>query len=141
MSEKLEAINPRERTTTMGVRGVPKEITVYPLSVGDQLKLTEAISRVLKLFFEKTEDGSKIEKMSDIAVIESLIETIKENIERIAELTTDEKDLLNNMTNEQFLDYVDIVYDMNFGSVKKKLGNLIQKMFPEKKKEEPPKEA
>ena len=128
---KLNQINPLHRTTTIGVR-VAREITIYPLSVGEQLKLTDIITKLLRKYFYTAEGSEKprAEQMGDIELINELVEAIKENIGKIVEIVTDEssESVLDDMTNEQLIDFATIVYEMNFEVAKKKLKNLIQKM-------------
>ena len=129
--KKMQELNPLHKSTTIGLREV-KEIIIYPLSVGEQLKLTDIITDFLRKYFG-AEDGTvaKAESMEDIALINELVEVIRENIGKVIVLTTDAEDadeILDNMTNDQLMDFVDIVYDMNFESARKKLQNLIQKV-------------
>ena len=131
--EKMNELNPLHKSTTIGLREV-KEIIIYPLSVGEQLKLTDIITDFLRKYFG-TEDGTegkgKAESMEDIALINELVEVIRDNVGKIIVLVTDAEDaneILDDMTNDQLMDFVNIVYDMNFESARKKLKNLIQKV-------------
>ena len=129
---KMNDLNPLHKSTTIGLREA-KEIIIYPLSVGEQLKLTDIITEFLRKYFG-TEDGTEktaAESMGDIALINELVEVIKDNVGKIITLTTDAEDadeILDDMTNDQLMDFVTIVYDMNFESARKKLMSLIQKV-------------
>jgi len=49
MTEDNRTINPEARTITIGARK-PRQITLYPLSISDQMKLTDRFSEVVQEF-------------------------------------------------------------------------------------------
>jgi len=118
-------LNPEVKTATIGVR-VLREISVYPMSVGEQVKLTDVITETMKKFLEEGK-----EKEVDAEFVEFLVGLIKEKVSEIIMIVTDETDadlILNDMTNDQLVDFAEIVYDMNFGGAKKKFQTLIKKV-------------
>ena len=123
-------LNPVVRTTTIGVR-VMREISIFPLSVTEQLNLTDLITKTLQEFF-KADGGSKTLDVStdNIEFVSFVVELIKTNVAEIIELVTEEeKDLLDDMTNEQLVDFAEVIYEMNFEVAKKKLAGLIKRIM------------
>ena len=136
MSDELEKINPRVKVTTIGIRAL-REIPVYPLSVMEQLNLSNVISDAIAEFFAAKGQltTNKLElKTENIEFVKMIIDILKTNIIRIIKLTTDEEgeDVLKEMTNDQLADYIDILYQDNYGKIVKKVTDLIQGLPEEK---------
>jgi hypothetical protein len=131
--------NPRIREVEVGTRTL-KSIKVYPLSVGDELEVSDLISETLTQFFaQKVEDVNK-------KVIDFFIDTVQKNLKRALELVTDGAELklagfetfdsfLKDIDNEQLVEILEIIYKNNFERIAKNLkGSLgtILGMFQEK---------
>jgi len=121
-------INPQVKEVEIGVRDL-RNIKIYPLSMGDQFKMTEMISSALIQFSE----GSK--ETSDVAFVTFVIDLIKQNLVKILNMVTDEPGdkLVDDMTNSQAVEVVEIIFDVNFESVVKNSQSLIEKvkkLFP-----------
>ena len=114
-------LNPEIKKAEIGVREL-KEITIYPLSMADQLSLTNLITDTVRKFFEK---GGGQDDLEFAAFLSKLIE---ENLETILLMVTDEKSLLADMTNNQAVAIAEIVYEVNFGSLVKKVKSLLEKV-------------
>jgi len=120
MGEKR--LNPEITTVTVGVKEL-KEITVYPLSMADQLRMTNLITEAIRMFFKKPE------AFSDIEFAAFLADTIKDNLEEVLKLVTDEGTAsLSDITNNQAVAMAEIIYDVNFGSLVKKVKSLLEKV-------------
>jgi len=133
MSEKNKTINPAIRATTIGVRKL-REISIYPLSVGEQLKLGDVITEVVTKFVagmeKKQGSGASVASMENVALVEFIIDLIQTNIKKVISIATDEDadKTLDDMTNEQLVDFATIIYEMNYGGdIRKKVVALIQK--------------
>jgi hypothetical protein len=126
MSEITESkINPKITDVEVGIRSLRK-IKIYPLAVGDQLELTDMITEALHHFYGKME-----ETPGDNEFVLFIISMIKKNLFKIIELVTcgEEKDsLLKEITNEQFVELAEKIYEVNFATVRKNLKSLFEKI-------------
>jgi len=122
---RQEKANPQVTETDIGVRTLRK-IKIYPLSMGDQLKLTDLVSEAMQAFFGMQAEGSDDLTPEFIAFVTNLL---KENIDRILEMITDEKPLLfkKDCTNTQLSEIIAIVYQENFEGPLKKVRSLFQR--------------
>ena len=117
--------NPKIARIEIGARNL-RTITVYPLSLGDQMKLPDTLNEGLPGYVGLAD-------RPDIAVVSFAIEFIKKNIGQLLSLITDDGEkLLDEMTNDQAVDLAELVYSMNFERVAKK----VQSLFGEKKEGE-----
>jgi hypothetical protein len=122
-------LNPQVRSVEIGKRTL-RNLSIYPLSLSDQLSLTDIINKGLNAFLQMSPDESDEGMMQFISFI---LELIKKNIERIIEMITDEdKKVLEDVTNVQLMEIVEIVYEENFEGPLGKLKSL----FPEVKRPE-----
>ena len=114
-------LNPEIKIATIGVKEL-KEIKVYPLSMADQLRMTNLITEALRMFFKKPESASDIEFAAFLA------DTIKDNLDEVLRLVTDEGEAtLSDITNNQAIGIAEVIYDVNFGSLIKKAKSLLEK--------------
>ena len=125
MPEKTDAtqdekrLNPQITETDIGVRSL-RTITIYPLSMADQIKMTDLITEALNAFFMQ-------ENKEDIAFVGFMTELIKKNMNRIMAMIADVKkneSLLSDMTNYQASEIAKIIYEVNYESVAKNLKSL-----------------
>lgn len=123
MEEDLKGLNPQIRTIDIGVRKLRK-LTVYPLSLHDELALTDIITVAIAGFME-----SKQAKMNDLAFVNFVLSVIKKNISKIIEFVSDESsEVLKEITNPQASKLVEIIYKENFEDISKNLKSLSEKM-------------
>ncbi len=138
MPEKKDAmqdekrLNPQITETDIGVRSL-RTITIYPLSMADQIKMTDLITEALKAFYlkEKQEDVTSEEDQKNIAFVKFIIDLIKKNMNRIMAMVADVKkaeSLLSDMTNFQASEIAKIIYEVNYESVAKNLKSLFEKV-------------
>jgi len=123
MSEnEQQKLNPQIMEIEIGIRELRK-IKIYPLSMSDQLKLTDLISSALAAEFAKEEGG-------DIALITFIVNLVKDNLGRVLTMVTDEDgdSLLNEISNLQAASIAQVVYDVNYGIVAKNFGSLFGKL-------------
>jgi len=125
--KELKDLNPQITDAEIGVRNL-RNIVIYPLSVGNQLRATDLITDAVNTFMG-TED------QSDIATVTMIVNLIKNNIQTILGFVTDEEvdTLLDDMTNDQMVKIVTVIYEVNFEKISKNLKGLFEKakeVFP-----------
>jgi hypothetical protein len=120
-------INPQVRRVDIGKRTLRK-ISIYPLSLADQLSLTEMITAAIEAFFKTNPDESD---ESMVQFVSFMLELIKENIDKILEMITDEgKEVLNDITNAQLMDIAEVVYRDNYEGPVGKAMSLFERERP-----------
>ena len=113
----MSKLNPQISTVEVGIKKL-REVTIYPLSMADQFKLTDILVEVFNEFSTFDELG-----LDDSATIEKGIKIIKENLIQIIDIITDENETISfdELTNTQFSELAVLLYDMNYEGA---LGNL-----------------
>jgi hypothetical protein len=126
--------NPRVRYTEIGIKEVRK-IKLYPLSIYDQMELSDIVSESFFAFFANEE-----EEKSNAEILSFALQTVKVNLDRILELITDPEQsvTLKEIDNTQASAIVGEIIDMNYSNellVKnaKSLFEKIQSLFPSKR--------
>jgi hypothetical protein len=127
-------LNPQVAETEVGIRNL-RIIKIYPLSMADQLSLTDVITKGLQEFVEQ---GNQ----EDIAFVAAVIQLIKDNLANILTMVSDEKgeEIMKELTNPQALQIADLIFDMNFGSLGKNAQSLAEKvrnLFPSARQSPP----
>jgi len=133
MSE--EKLNPRGREVEVGIYS-PRNITIYPLSVRDQMKLSDLITEALQVFFASTDKG-------DIELVSTILDIISKNLNKImlmiipdertwlqkkwASFRKKEVDMLGDVSNDQMLNIIQNVFEMNYGDPLKNARSLFEK--------------
>jgi len=114
------SLNPQISSIGIGIREL-REITIYPLSLADQISLSKIITSCASEYINS-------EDQSDVAFAAFISKAISENLAKILSIVTDEKgDLLSEITNAQAVNIAEILYEINFGSVAKNVKCLIAK--------------
>jgi hypothetical protein len=128
--EKLdEMINPQILEMTIGKRTLRK-IKLYPLSLGDEIKLTNIFNEVVTVLFatiSMQEDQQS--KINTVAVVSAFFKIIRENLGTVLSLITDEdgNELVNDITNAQAEQLIECLIKTNFGEISKNLKSLLDK--------------
>lgn len=122
MSEERK-LNPEIKTIDVGTRQL-RSVHVYPLSVGDQLDITD---RLMNTITSLSEGKSSFE--SNEEAIEFLRKIITENLGTILEYVTDdgERPTFNEMTNNQFYQIANIIFEVNYEAFVKNCLSLIER--------------
>jgi hypothetical protein len=127
--------NPNIKTVTVGTREI-KDVKIYPLSVADQLHMTDVITEVIQTFIL-----SNVDKKNDVEVVLFIVNAIKENAATILDLVSDSGQLLlSDLSNSQLLEICQIVFEVNYSDVLKNSKDLFknfQTLMEEPKKESP----
>lgn len=111
---------PDIRKTIIGIRK-PKEITVYPVSIASE---NELLTEFVSLFSSFTD----LSGVSDAELINTIKDSIFENIEQIITHVTEEEIDLNEITNNQLLALGEIIFEVNFEVLLKNGKGFIEKM-------------
>jgi hypothetical protein len=127
-------LNPQVASAEVGIRNL-RDIKIYPLSMADQLSLTDVITKGLQEFVEQGNE-------EDMAVVAAVIQLIKDNLGNILTMVSDEKgeEILKELTNPQALEIAEMIFDMNFGSLGKNARSLAEKvrnLFPSARQSPP----
>jgi hypothetical protein len=117
-------INPEVTDIEIGVRHL-RNITFYPLSAAQQLKMTGLLEDIFKELLGMEQGGND---ESIMVFVSRVLEIIRNNIEMLVEMITDEKSdkLLADMTNSQLVEVVQYVYTTNYEGPLKNLLSLFQ---------------
>lgn len=152
----LKNLNPRVSRIKIGTRNL-REISIWPLSVRDELELSELISKALISYFDTYDEKKKIvdselnteatalgilnvsvteidnQTMNNMEFISFIMDLIKDNLEKILKFTIDKEefhdDLLSEMDNFQLIEIVNIIYLNNFENVAKNARSLFEKVI------------
>jgi hypothetical protein len=125
--EDEKALNPDIRDIFYGKKKLTK-LTLYPLSVGDQFKVTEIISGVVQnLVKEHT-----ISNFNDIVFMTAVIGAVEENICKILTLISDctdeeAKAIISDLTNNQLMDVVESIWIVDYEPMLKKGKSLFER--------------
>jgi len=122
-----DQLNPDIKEITYGKRTF-KKIIIYPLSIGDQFKVTDLITEFIKRLVEVQQKGVT----NEFALVTAAIKILEENIIKILSLVADAteeecEDIVNNMTNTQLMDVVEIIWTVNYEPAIKKGRSLFEK--------------
>lgn len=120
-------LNPSIAVTSYGKREL-KDITIYPLSAGDQFKISEIVAKVISDVVEQQSVGT----MTNFAYMNLLLAAIQDNISKIIPMISDLKKeevegFLDDLTNEQLTDVAVIVWTNSFEPAIKKGKDLFEK--------------
>lgn len=119
-----------------------KTLSLYPMSMADQIRITGVITEVLSTVM-KTASSVTDGNISDLAFVNVIAQTVRDNFITVAAIVTgkpeddpDIVDLPTHVTNMQLMEFVQYVWDTNYGNVKKNfdgLFSLLTKMRQVKK--------
>ena len=133
MNNEMEVLNPDIQEVTVGVRKLRK-ITLYPLSVVDQMKVTDLFQEALGAFLANKEAG-------DLQFVALFIAIIKTNLAKVLALVIepeeDSEKLLTEITNNQLTVIANVLYEMNYALISKNVSGLLKKLPQTVKKESP----
>ncbi|GAG32440.1 unnamed protein product, partial [marine sediment metagenome] len=125
-------LNPSVMEVKIGIRKL-HPITIYPLSIPDQKKLSGSITGALQSFFAKSEDNPEM-SLDNVVFVDFIIDTILENLTELIRLVTDfpkkrdAEGLLADMTNPQAVDIAMAVYTQNYETALKNASSLFDQV-------------
>ncbi len=134
MSDEMKDLNPQIVEVEIGIRSLRK-ITIYPLSVTDQFKMSDLITKALQKFFlrgtSKKVDKKKLAQDDDMEFVAFLINLIQKNLAKILEFICDEERpalLLDDMSNLQLSEVVKTIYEVNYEKPRKNVESLLDQI-------------
>lgn len=133
----MSKLNPQIRTVEVGRKTI-REVTIYPLSLSDQFRTTDLISGLVNQvldFLEKQKDVELPEKARDVDIIKEIAAAVEANLTQILDFVVDpaEKIALDDITNLQFSELADLIYEVNYSGAAGNFQGLIGKirnLFP-----------
>ena len=116
-------LNPQIVELPIGIKELRK-ITIYPLSMADQFKMTDVIAQAVHQF------GNVDVDLGDEEVVQRMLGLIEENIDRLLKLVLDEDEevSMSELSNEQFTDICNTIFEVNYEGSVKKLTDLVGKV-------------
>jgi hypothetical protein len=123
----MEQLNPDIKEIKYGKKKLTS-LTIYPLSIGDQFKFTDLVTELVKSLMEAKNLGNT----SDYAFMTASIKVIQNNVVNIFPMITDKtppesEEIINELTNSQFMDIVEIIWTVNYEPSIKKGKSLYEK--------------
>lgn len=120
----MSKLNPQIKTVEVGIKSL-REVTIYPLSMSDQFKLTDIIVELFKEFTSFDELD-----LDETQVVEKGVGLIKDNLETILSVVTDEKESISfdELTNTQFSELATLLYEVNYEEMLGNLKSLIERV-------------
>jgi hypothetical protein len=117
----MSRLNPNIKKVEIGVKEL-KEITIYPLSLADEIELTDVISKGFSLLSD--EDSG-----NDRKLVMVVMNFIVQNLPKVLEYITEEKpeEVLADITNDQAFEIALIVFQVNFERSIKNFKDLVEK--------------
>jgi hypothetical protein len=122
----MENLNPQIAEIKIGVREL-KPLTLYPLSMADQLQMTDIVQETINAYFSGDDQ-------SDLAFATFIANVLKQNLPRILQLITDAntdskvKALMREITNSQAVEIAELVYRTNYARLLKNLNSLLDRV-------------
>lgn len=136
----MSSLQPRVEKIEVGIRRL-REVSIYPLSVAQQLKAKDIITNALSKMSEVEGTATNItvsenlsEEFANIlpnAIFGNvIIDTIEDSLSKFLEMSTDPEDevTLDVVSNEQAVDIATSIYRLNYEGALKKLKGLKEKV-------------
>ena len=127
MKDESKLLNPDIREITYGKKQLQK-LTLYPLSVGDQFKVTDIVSGCIQKLIE----GQKSGMLSDYLFMTTIMEMIEANIGKILVLISDiteeeSKVVISQLTNTQLIEIIESIWLVDYEPMLKKGKSLFDR--------------
>ena len=134
-------LNPQITTVEIGTKSL-REVSIFPLSLADQAKTARILAKVFQEVMEKlssfggedeASEGetlvSMAKQLSDVDILEFIASAIQDNLEVILALVVDENEkiMLEDLTNTQFYQLVEIIYEVNYEGASKNFVALVKR--------------
>lgn len=136
----MSRLNPKVVEIEYGKREL-KNLTLYPLSLSDQFKVTDIIGKVIQGLGSLSDEG-----LGELQVFTSFMEQISNNAVRVIEIVCDVKPkeaeaIFQSITNDQFVYFAEQIWEVNFEAALKNGKNLFGRIKKMTSKETPPKRS
>jgi len=138
--DTLLDLAPASVKVVLGVRKL-REIEIFPLSLADQIALSNKVAEELVNFRQWMDEG---ETATNVQFVSAVSECIRKNLDEVMGMITDSKPVgscfIEEITNVQLVNIVTAIWDMNFEDaaknfkdLSKKIRNRMGETTPEKK--------
>jgi hypothetical protein len=129
MEDQSKELNPDIRELKYGKKEI-KSLILYPLSIGDQFKVTNMITEIVQDLVMTESKG--VAAITDLAFMTAVMKTIETNLEKVLSLITDIpedecKKIIGEMTNIQFVTLVESVWVTDYEPSLKKGRTLFER--------------
>ena len=132
MTETKQTLNPQVKLIKIGVRDL-REVHLYPFTLGDQFKFSDIITDAMKEFtasdlLSQTSAEMSAEESFELnaKIINFVLEIIQKHLpELISIITCEELKSIDEITNTQFMEIVEYVFDINYGEPSKNAKSLL----------------
>lgn len=115
-----EMLNPQVRTVKIGTRTM-REIKIYPLSVGDEVRFLKTVGEAIQQF-----QDPEI-KDAEAVAIGFIARLVEENLPKLIKMVADDV-TIDDMSNKQAAEIAEIIIDENFESISKNVRSLSDKI-------------
>lgn len=124
----MSDINPEVKEIKYGKKEL-KTLTLYPLSIGDQFTVSDIITKIVQELITAKNEGLAT---TDYTFLTAAMDLLKENIGKILVLISglaeeDSNAILNELTNSQLMEMIDIIWTINYEPNLKKGQSLIER--------------
>jgi len=114
------SLKEKTRQFTIGITE-EKEVTIYPLSLGDQLDLLETIKAIVTKLTQFDSSSYSVE-----SVVSDLLEVAAGDLVKFLEKVIREDFSIYEISNDQLYELIMLVYEMNFQRFSKNLKSLFK---------------
>jgi hypothetical protein len=122
-----QLLNPDIREITYGKKEL-KKLTLYPLSIGDQFKVTNIVTEVIQDLIKGESSGQLIDFVFMTSVMNALEKNLVKVLELVSDLTEEQrKVILSDITNAQLLDIIESIWTVDYEPALKKGRSLYEK--------------
>lgn len=129
----FDDLTPDIREIPIGIRTI-KMLKIYPLSIGDQLEMTDILSNILTTILEKTADAAMEAEQANegFSFINEIVDLIKNNFRdflvKVIDTDISPDDVMKDMSNKQAIALINILYEANYEEALKNGKDLIMKV-------------
>ncbi|MFZ3044706.1 MAG: hypothetical protein WA151_02230 [Desulfatirhabdiaceae bacterium] len=122
MSDDLKILGPKPEKVTIGIREY-EDLEIWPLSMADQLEIGSVIDAAIATIIEEASDT--------ITLVMSVRKIIENNLHTILQMVSDfdtepkAKKALKKITNDQFVQICEKIYQMNFERISKNVKSFL----------------
>lgn len=116
--------------------------TIYPLAMGDQLRLSKMLWEIWSNALEKVRlataaipagaSEDELAQVTSATMVQTIVDTISENIDAVADVVLDfdtedhkQESIKDHLTNLQLAELAKTVWEMNYDIVRKNYGSLL----------------
>lgn len=117
-------LNPDIKNINVGIKEL-REVKIYPLSMTDQFQLTEDLAQVIN----EMGSGVDFSTITNEDALQFMKKLLSENLMKILTYVTteEERPTLDELTNNQFYEIANILFEVNYEGLLKNFKDLIMR--------------